>query len=299
MANIRVGDSVSTPSGGPAYPYPPDNQTSTQPNRFPFTAAGGFLAALLLVVVGVGVYFGVRALAGGDKDEPFDLVGTVALRTDSLTTSGLPAGFECAGRGDYSDIGPGAAVTVSDETGTLLAKGTLASSIGDNKLCVFTFNVPDVPAGAKFYQVQVSNRDATSYTEQEARGHVEVSLGEAPADDRKTSVPAPPPPPPPATQAQPPATQARPPSRPVPADPRPDWVPEYSTVCTPGIAVGSSKTSCAFARNVRDAYVANGWGIDAVLVVHSPVTGKMYEMTCTGLAVVTCRGGDNAVVYLY
>jgi hypothetical protein len=32
---------------------------------------------------------------------------------------------------------------------------------------------------------------------------------------------------------------------------------------------------------------------------YSPVTGKTYEMRCTGQRVVTCTGGDNAVVYLY
>ena len=36
-----------------------------------------------------------------------------------------------------------------------------------------------------------------------------------------------------------------------------------------------------------------------VIYPYSPVTGKTYQMTCSGRGVVTCTGGDNAVVYIY
>lgn len=280
---------------GPVHPYPPDHndKTSADVKRFPFNAAGGFLAALLLVAVGVGIYLGVSALTSNDEEQPFTLSGTLSLRTHSITTAGLPDDFECAGKGGYNDIGPGTAVTVSDESGTLLAKGTLESSFGENKLCVFPFDVEKVPSGAKFYKVQVSHRGEMSYTEEEARGRVEVSLGDSSSDD-SSAPPAPPPPPPPAPAPAP----APAPRGPVPAD-RPDTVPEYSTQCSPGVAVGSSRTSCAFAQAVRNAYFSEGGGDTVVIYPYSPVTGRTYEMTCTGRNVITCTGGDNAVVYLY
>ena len=103
---------------GPGYPYPPDNQTPTQSGRFP-TAVLGFLAAVLLVVVGVGVYFGVRALTGGDKGEPFVLAGTGAqlpvsawmrLFSDSpwrIRSSRMGPGFHTSGGAQRGRTGPG------------------------------------------------------------------------------------------------------------------------------------------------------------------------------------------------
>jgi hypothetical protein len=286
-------------SNDPAYEYPqtdsspeiPKALPPTRTKRFPFGAAGGFVAPVLLIAVGVGAYFGITALTAKDKGQPFSLSGTLSLRADSITTSGLPREFACAGKGGYSDLGPGTAVTVADESGTLLAKGTVDSSLGENTWCVFDFNIKDVPAGAKFYKVQISHRGEMSYTEQEARGRVEISLGDSPSE----STPAPPPPAPPPPGPTPAPAPA--PRGPVPADPA--TVPPYSTQCSSGVAVGSSKTSCAFAEVVRSAYVAQSRGGLVVIYPYSPVTGKTYEMTCTGQRVVTCTGGDNAVVYLY
>ena len=298
------GEPVDNPGGewdGPVYPYPPDKKedTPTTPaRRFPFTAVGGFLAAVLLVAVGVGVYFGITSLTTEDNEQAFTLSGTLSLRsTDGITTSDLPRDFACAGRGGYNDLGPGTAVTVSDESGTLLAKGTLDSSFGENTWCVFAFDINDVPAGAKFYKVQISHRGEMSYTEQESRGRVEISIGDTPSD--ATTAPPPPAPPPPAPVPAPAPAPPPAPRGPTPADPRPETVPPYSTQCSPGVAVGSSRTSCAFAQVVRNAYVAQSRGGTVVIYPYSPVTGKTYEMTCTGQRVVTCTGGDNAIVYLY
>lgn len=68
------------------------------------------------------------------------------------------------------------------------------------------------------------------------------------------------------------------------------------------VYVGSSVTSQPFAEAVRDAYARHFLDTheyDAVLDVGSPVTGRTYRMTCKDNgAFVTCRGGDNAVVYI-
>ncbi|WP_227980704.1 serine/threonine-protein kinase [Nocardia spumae] len=75
-------------------------------------------------------------------------------------------------------------------------------------------------------------------------------------------------------------------------------------------ATGSEVTSCGFAEAVRQAYAkaARSHGATSAatadantsIIAVSPVTGRSYPMTCTSSGkVVTCTGGDNAVVYVY
>lgn len=293
-------DYPSGASDDPAYEYPytdpsPEMQNPpapTQTKRFPFGPAGGFIAAVLLIAAGVGGYFGITALTSKDKGQTFTINGALSLRADTITTSGLPRSFACAGKGGYNDIGPGTAVTVTNESGTLLAKGSLDTSYGEKDWCVFTFNVTDVPSGAKFYKIEVSHRGEMSYTEAEARARVELTLGDS-APEVTTATP----PPAAASPAPAPAPTPAPAPGPVPADPT---VPAYSTQCTSGVAVGSSTTSCAFADNVWSAYMNQPRRSGTVFVfAYSPVTGITYMMTCVGQRVVSCTGGNNAVVYLY
>lgn len=63
---------------------------------------------------------------------------------------------------------------------------------------------------------------------------------------------------------------------------------------------GTEVTSCAFAIAVREAYLSTAPpGDPAAVEARSPVTGQTYSMGCLGGEVVTCRGGNDAVVYLY
>lgn len=66
-------------------------------------------------------------------------------------------------------------------------------------------------------------------------------------------------------------------------------------------AVGSTVTSCGFAEAVRAAYASGGSGTGPRSVVAaSPVTGRTYTMNCVPEGkLVTCTGGENAVVYVY
>lgn len=65
-------------------------------------------------------------------------------------------------------------------------------------------------------------------------------------------------------------------------------------------ASGTDVTSCPFAEEVKKAYAAAGDYNDAITVrATSPVTKKNYSMACTGGYVVTCKGGNDAVVVLY
>ncbi|MQY29617.1 protein kinase domain-containing protein [Nocardia aurantia] len=67
-------------------------------------------------------------------------------------------------------------------------------------------------------------------------------------------------------------------------------------------ATGSTATTCAFAEAVRKAYAqaAAGSSSPATISATSPVTGRSYTMNCTAKGeLVTCTGGENAVVYVY
>lgn len=69
-------------------------------------------------------------------------------------------------------------------------------------------------------------------------------------------------------------------------------------------AVGSSGTTCAFAEAVRKAYSAaiteSGSATPSSVEATSPVTGRSYTMSCTAAGrLITCTGGDGAMVYLY
>lgn len=90
----------------------------------------------------------------------------------------------CAGSGGYSDIAGGAAVTIADQTGTVIATGQLddghadVSDAGNPIDCTFSFSVLHVPDGKTFYGVTVSHRGAIQFSADRAKGgDVALSLG--------------------------------------------------------------------------------------------------------------------------
>ncbi|GAB3117270.1 hypothetical protein GCM10027055_28390 [Janibacter alkaliphilus] len=82
-------------------------------------------------------------------------------------------------------------------------------------------------------------------------------------------------------------------------------LPSGATACASAVegtavARGNDVTSCAFATEVREAYLdQQPDGGDVEVRVVSPVTDESYTMRCTGRTVTVCTGGNNAVVYLY
>ncbi|MGK8556211.1 protein kinase domain-containing protein [Nocardia gipuzkoensis] len=99
------------------------------------------------------------------------------------------------------------------------------------------------------------------------------------------------------------------------AKPTPVTLPAGAKPCGQGQAVagtfsqsaaGTAVTSCAFAEEVRRAYAELGTAQNTArdaprtVVATSPVTGRTYTMNCQSEGqVVTCSGGENAVVYVY
>ncbi|MGX1773216.1 protein kinase domain-containing protein [Nocardia brasiliensis] len=121
----------------------------------------------------------------------------------------------------------------------------------------------------------------------------------------------------PSTSAAPPApaTSSTPPVTTTPTKPGAVTLPAGAKPCNQGTpvqgaftqsATGSAVTSCQFAEEVRRAYAemntAQGGSRDAprTVVATSPVTGRAYTMSCRSEGqLVTCSGGENAVVYVY
>lgn len=160
----------------------------------------GFGTALVLAVLGGGGYIWYDHNAA---TKPFTLTGTLSLTTTSATT-----GDGCHGTSGYHDITPGASVSVSDESGTLLAKGILAAGHGESGTCYMPFSIDDVPGGKKFYKVEVTHRGEVNYTEAEAKKGISLQLGESsdsPPTPTRTSTPTYTPPPTPRPSASAPS----------------------------------------------------------------------------------------------
>lgn len=64
----------------------------------------------------------------------------------------------------------------------------------------------------------------------------------------------------------------------------------------PGLWI-TAKTSCGFAKDIRDAYWMNP--SQGVYYVRSGETGRTYEVTCHGSGLIACTGGDRAGVQFW
>lgn len=122
---------------------------------------GGFGALALVLVV-------LLALGG----RTFTLEGSLTL----VDTYG--SGSSCATFGGYSDIAPGADVTIRDAEGTVVASGALQSGRYSGAGCRFPFAISDVPSGSAFYHVEVTHRGLVTFTAEElAAGGAHLTLG--------------------------------------------------------------------------------------------------------------------------
>jgi hypothetical protein len=91
------------------------------------------------------------------------------------------AGASCRGQGGYSDIAPGAPVTVKNESGEILGAGTLGVGSSVSGTCIWSVQLSGVPSGEKFYSAEVGDRGAITYSEAElaaADWTFELSLGD-------------------------------------------------------------------------------------------------------------------------
>ncbi|WP_326644568.1 hypothetical protein OIE67_25690 [Nonomuraea fuscirosea] len=103
--------------------------------------------------------------------------GSVLVRGSSpqvLTENELA----CTTGGGYDDIRQGAQVVVTDAAGKTIALGQLGAGGWKRDVgCSFLFTVPEVPAGEKFYGIEVSHRGRVQYTAEQMTTPIELSIG--------------------------------------------------------------------------------------------------------------------------
>lgn len=151
--------------------YTPSSSITLTPKRRRTGLVVWLVAAgiIVLAVAGVGAY----VLLGRSMT-----VSGVMVLTD--LSSGVQVdstdGVTCTGKGSYLDIQAGAEVTVTDAAGATVALGTLEAGHYDTaKGCVFSWKV-SVPAGKKFYGIEVGHRGVLRYSEAELRNPLTMSL---------------------------------------------------------------------------------------------------------------------------
>lgn len=136
--------------------------------RWVLPAAVASVVVVALVIVGV-----VLATRGGSSK--YTVTGTLELKADGAVTVNNNG---CEGTGGYSDITSGATVVVADAAGKTLALGDLlVSKLADSSTCIFGFTVDGVPAGKKFYGIEVSHRGFVQFSEAQLKGAPALSLG--------------------------------------------------------------------------------------------------------------------------
>jgi hypothetical protein len=98
----------------------------------------------------------------------FTLKGEFVL-TDGAVDDGIGG---CEGSGGYEDIALGTSVTVYDAAGAVIATSALVLSEFDRAAgtCTYDVDVPRVPSGQNFYQVEISHRGKIQLTADEAKG---------------------------------------------------------------------------------------------------------------------------------
>ncbi|MFD6157887.1 protein kinase [Nocardia sp. NPDC060256] len=146
--------------------------------------------------------------------------------------------------------------------------------------------------GAVGWQV-FSSRNVAHPTEQQAGAPVPTASPQAPASGSSSAPPVA-------------STPAKPTTVTLPAGAKPCTQGNSASGTFTKSATGSAATTCAFAEEVRRAYAetntANTVSREAprTVTATSPVTGRTYTMNCLSEGqLVTCSGGENAVVYVY
>jgi hypothetical protein len=146
----------------------PSARGAHRPRRGPvWTAALIAIPVLVVAVVAVGGWIVLhRAITVHG-----------AFRLTSVTTGVTRTGTNnCQGANGYSDLQEGTQVTVTDQSGAVVALGTLdVGQAQSDSVCVFPFTL-NVPAGKGFYGIEVSHRGVVHLSEAELRAGPQLSL---------------------------------------------------------------------------------------------------------------------------
>jgi hypothetical protein len=164
---------VTTAWTPPIEPPTPPMPAPPRPRR---RRSAFLLGVAALALVGVSVLATVL-LMSGSKPKPLHAVGVMTLVGDS--TNVTADGGSCHGIGGWNDIMAGAQVTVTDAAGSTVAITQLSEGIGTTDSCDFDWSA-QVPAGAKFYGVEVAHRGRVQFTPQQLVTDASTSLTSTP-----------------------------------------------------------------------------------------------------------------------
>lgn len=132
----------------------------------------GLIAAATAVIAAGGV--GAYVLLGQGMT-----VNGIMVLTDQ--SGGIQVdstnGSACVGKGGFQDMQAGTSVNITDAGNATIGLGALNGGEYDTtKGCVFSWKISDVPAGKKYYGVEVGHRGVVKFTESEMRHLVTLSL---------------------------------------------------------------------------------------------------------------------------
>jgi len=154
-------------------PEPTEPQPAAPPRR-------RGLSSVAVAVIGIMVLGAVGVIYYRHAHATFKVTGTMTIGgiqgTDILT--GLAG--SCEGTGGYDDLAPGAQVVLTDASNRTLAIGSVGYGTGSvlgDKTCTLPFEVDKVPAGKKFYGLQIGHRSAVQYTEAEIKDGPALTIG--------------------------------------------------------------------------------------------------------------------------
>lgn len=130
-----------------------------------------------LAFLGLALVVAVLVATAGQDDSGGDVIaGSITVRVDSDDAgivdnlqqpgSKFAVGAPCSGgtvAKGYSDLAPGAGVTVKNEKGEIIATGSLRAGRWVTRACRLPFEVAEVPK-AKFYEVEVGRRGTQRYS---------------------------------------------------------------------------------------------------------------------------------------
>lgn len=135
--------------------------TRKQPMWLPFAVVGGAVVIAMILWATLPSTTD-RPSRPEALRETFTLTGklVVPARVETFVPDG-----GCIGDRGYSDIRPGAGVTVYTASGTVLTTGALTAGRMDSMRCAYAFAVVDVPRGEGIYQVEVAGRGKVSVDE--------------------------------------------------------------------------------------------------------------------------------------
>jgi hypothetical protein len=127
-------------------------------------------ATVVLLVVAALMMFGAGS-------EEHTVTGDMSL---TAANSGLTAGESCQGTNGFSDVIPGAQVSIEDGSGTTLATSTYGPGVFDGTSCVFNFTFSNVTKSAFYRVLSGTNWGVVQFSYQEmvdSNWSVHLTLG--------------------------------------------------------------------------------------------------------------------------